>query len=184
MDKDLALEAFARELAPPDEQIDLGRAALVMARVEYPELSVPAHVRQLDELAEAAPRGARQGGEVERLHPLREYLFEEAGFAGNREDYYDPRNSFLNDVLDRRLGIPITLSLLLIEVGQRVGLALEGVGLPGHFIASARLPTGQILLDPFNGGAILTPDACAHLVERAVGRRVPLSPAAFAPVSR
>ena len=88
---------------------------------------------------ESKAHGSRRSTDpLGRLHRLREYLFVEQGFAGNREDYYDPRNSFLNDVLDRRQGIPITLSLVLIEVGKRLGLAVEGIGLPGHFIAGAR----------------------------------------------
>ena len=108
----------------------------------------------------------------------------EQGFAGNREDYSNPRNSFLNDVLDRRQGIPITLSLVLVEVGKRLGLAVEGIGLPGHFIAGARLGDSQILLDPFNAGALLTPEACEKLVARTLGRKVALKPENFAAVNR
>ncbi len=182
--RDLSLPDFAREVDRPDADIDLARAALVMARLAYPDLDVPAQLVRLDRIADRAPDGCRQGDDLGRLHRLREYLFGDAGFAGNREDYYDPRNSFLNDVLDRRVGIPITLCLVLLEVGRRLGLSLEGVGLPGHFVARMRLADSQILLDPFDGGAILTPDACADLVERAVGKRVPLSDEAFAPVSR
>lgn len=184
MDPDPSLRAFAREVERPEGRIDLARAALVMARVEYPDLDVAEHLGRLDELAEAAPARTRRADDLQRLHRLREYLFEDLGFAGNRQDYYDPRNSFLNDVLERRLGIPITLSLLLIEVGRRVGLPMEGIGLPGHFITSVRLGDGQILLDPFDRGTILTPDACAHLVERAMSQRVPLREAAFAPVTK
>ena len=95
-----------------------------------------------------------------------------------------PRNSFLNDVLDRRQGIPITLSLVLIEVGKRLGLAVEGIGLPGHFIAGARLGDSQILLDPFSAGSVLTPEACEKLVGRALGRKVELKPENFVAVTR
>jgi len=126
----------------------------------------------------------RSADPVGRLHRLREYLFVEQGFAGNREDYYDPRNSFLNDVLDRRQGIPITLSLVLVEVGKRLGLAVEGIGLPGHFIAGARFGDSQILLDPFNAGALLTPETCEALVGRVLGRKVALKPENFAAVNR
>jgi regulator of sirC expression with transglutaminase-like and TPR domain len=114
---------------------------------------------------------------------LTSVLFHELGFSGNQGDYYDPRNSFLNDVLDRRQGIPITLSLVLMEVGKRLGLAIEGIGLPGHFIAGARLDDSQILLDPFNGGALVTPEDCEELVGRVVGRAVTLLPEHYAPVS-
>ena len=100
-----------------------------------------------------------------RLHRLREYLFEELGFSGDRDDYFDPRNSHLNEVLNRRLGIPITLSLVLIEVGRRLDLEMEGIGLPGHFITGARIAGEQVLLDPFNRGALLTAESCRELVE-------------------
>ena len=182
MDPDPSLGAFVQEVEGSEARIDLARAALLMARMEYPRLDVAEHLSRLEALAQGAPAAARRGDDLGRLHRLREYLFEDLGFAGNRRDYYDPRNSCLNDVLDRRLGIPITLSLLLIEVGRRLDLAIEGVGLPGHFIARARVGDGQILLDPFDGGAILTHEACTDLVERATGRQVPLTDAAFAPV--
>ena len=97
-------------------------------------------------------------------------------------DYFDPRNSFLSDVLDRRVGIPISLSLVLIEVGRRLDLPMEGIGLPGHFITGVRLDESPILLDPFHGGAILTPESCRELVSRALGKRVRLTEASFAPV--
>ncbi|MBI2552901.1 MAG: tetratricopeptide repeat protein [Candidatus Rokubacteria bacterium] len=122
---------------------------------------------------------------LRRLHRLREFLFEEQGFRGNSEEYYDPRNSFLNDVLDRRLGIPITLSLVLIEVGRRLGLTINGIGLPAHFIVGFRAEEGcRVLLDAFNGGALLTPEGCQEVVSRALGRPVTLQEEHFAPVTK
>ena len=184
MGADPALRQWAAEVERPDREIDLGRAALVLARVEYADLDIGAYLGRLGELAAEAEAGCRKCTDLNLLHRVREYLFAEQGFTGNRVDYRDPRNSFLNDVLDRRLGIPITLSLLLIEVGRQLGLAIEGIGLPGHFVTGVRLGGEQILLDPFNGGAILTPDLCADLVARAVGRRVSLTEADFAPVTK
>ncbi len=184
MADDASLAAFALEVDRPEGGIDLGRAALLLARVEYPDLDPVAHVARLDRMAAEAPAGCRDGDGRARLAGLRRYLFEDLGFAGNREDYYDPRNSLLNDVLERRLGIPITLSLVLMEVGRRLALAVEGVGLPGHFVARVRLEGEDVLVDPFDGGAVLTGEACAALVERAVGQRVPLPEAAFAAVSK
>ena len=184
MGADPALRQWAAEVERPDREIDLGRAALVLARVEYADLDIGAYLGRLGELAAEAEAGCRKCTDLHLLHRVREYLFAEQGFTGNRADYGDPRNSFLNDVLDRRLGIPITLSLLLIEVGRQLGLAIEGIGLPGHFVTGVRLGGEQILLDPFNGGALLTPDLCADLVARAVGRRVSLTEADFAPVTK
>jgi regulator of sirC expression with transglutaminase-like and TPR domain len=181
---DPPLREFAELTGRPDGRVDLARAALAIARWEYPGLDVDAYLERLDALARGVDGARRSTDPVGRLHRLREYLFVEQGFAGNREDYYDPRNSFLNDVLDRRQGIPITLSLVLMEVGKRLGLAVEGIGLPGHFIAGARLGDSQILLDPFNAGALLTPEACEELVGRALGRKVALKPENFAGVTR
>jgi regulator of sirC expression with transglutaminase-like and TPR domain len=184
MDPDPSLPEFEAEVSRPDPEIDAARAALLIARTEYPRLDVEAYLGRVAALAEGAEAVRRARDPLERLHRLREYLFEEQGFAGNSHDYYDPRNSYLNDVLDRRLGIPITLSLILMEVGLRLGLAMEGVGLPGHFVTGARVNGEQVLLDPFNGGAVLTLEGCGELVARATGRRVTLTPEHFAPVSR
>jgi regulator of sirC expression with transglutaminase-like and TPR domain len=181
MARDRLVDLFAGEVSRPETDIDLARAALLIARMEYPELHVESYIARLDRMAAVA---GVSGDPLRCLHRLREYLFEEQGFSGNRAEYYDPRNSFLNDVLDRRLGIPITLSLVLIEVGRRAGLALDGIGLPGHFIAGVHVGGSRVLLDPFNGGAIVTPTACAELVVRATGRRVALDEEAFAPISK
>ena len=183
MGADPSLRELATLVSRPDGRLDLARAALTIARWEYPALEVDASLERLDGLARGVDGSRRSTDPLGRLHRLREYLFVEQGFAGNREDYYDPRNSFLNDVLDRRQGIPITLSLVLIEVGKRLGLAVEGIGLPGHFIAGARLDDSQIFLDPFNGGALLTPESCEKLVGRVLGRKVTLTDEHYAPVS-
>jgi regulator of sirC expression with transglutaminase-like and TPR domain len=183
MDADPSLSEFARAVERPDDQIDLARAALLIAAAEHPGLSVDEHVARLAALAQAAEPARRATDALGRLHRLREFLFEEMGFAGDRDDYFDPRNSHLNAVLDRRLGIPITLSLVLIEVGRRLDLEMEGIGLPGHFITGARVAGEQVLLDPFNRGALLTIESCRELVGRALGRPVRLAPEHFAPVT-
>ena len=181
---DVPLREFTELTAKADGRIDLARAALAIARWEYAGLDVEPYLERLDALAGGVDGRRRSTDPVGRLHRLREYLFVEQGFAGNRKDFFDPRNSFLNDVLDRRQGIPISLSLVLIEVGKRLGLAVEGIGLPGHFVAGARFGDSQILLDPFNAGALLTPEACEELVGRAVGRKVTLAPEHFAAVTQ
>ena len=183
MDVDPAAREFAAAVSRPDGQIELARAALIIAKSEYPD----PRRRGLSRPARCARRRARTsraiGDPLGQLHRLRECLFEEEGFSGNSEDYADPRNSYLNDVLDRRLGIPITLSLVLIEVGRRLGLEMEGIGLPGHFITGARVDGEQVLLDPFNRGAILTAEGCREVVARALGQPVELGPEHFAPVT-
>jgi regulator of sirC expression with transglutaminase-like and TPR domain len=170
-------------VSTPDVAVDLGRAALAIARIQYPYLDPDEELRRLDDLAaRAESEGACEAGE--RLGRLRAFLFEQEGFRGNADEYYDPRNSCLNDVLDRKLGIPITLSLLTMEVGRRVGLDIVGVGLPGHFIVSASIAGRPVLLDPFNGGAVLTPSSAADVAARAVGRPVKIEEAHWAPCSR
>ncbi len=140
----------------PEEEIDLAEAALVVAAHEYPGLDVLAYRARLDELADILKRRLRRDiGPTETLIALNRYLFDEIGFRGNVDDYYDPRNSYLNEVLDRRLGIPITLSLIHIEVGRRVGLALHGVSFPGHFLVKCIVRDGAVVLDPYERGASL-----------------------------
>jgi regulator of sirC expression with transglutaminase-like and TPR domain len=182
MDFDPSLPEFAQAVARPDREIPLARAALLIAAAEQPGLDLDRHLARLDELAAAAEPARRAPDDLRRLHRLREFLFEELGFAGNRADYFDPRNSYLDAVLDRRLGIPITLSLVLIEVGRRLGLQMEGIGLPGHFITGVRIGGEHVLLDPFNRGAVLTVESCGEVVRRALGRPVRLQPEHFAPV--
>jgi regulator of sirC expression with transglutaminase-like and TPR domain len=178
-----AVRAFHELVRGPDVAIDLGRAALAVARIEYPDLDERHELARLDALAARVGTGRRSeaGATLERL---RRFLFDEEGFRGNAEEYYDPRNSCLNDVLARKLGIPITLSLLTMEVGRRVGLDIVGVGLPGHFIVSASVGGRSVLLDPFHGGAVLTPSTAADVAARAVGRPVKIEEAHWAPCPR
>jgi regulator of sirC expression with transglutaminase-like and TPR domain len=178
-----ALEPFREIAQTPDERIDLGRAALTVARIEHPTLDVDAEIARLDALATRSGAAGAQTpqGTLDRLVA---FLFAEEGFRGNADDYYDPRNSCLNDVLARRLGIPITLSVLTMEIGRRVGLAVSGVGLPGHFIVGASVGSRRVFLDPFNGGAVLTPAGAEDVASRAVGRPVKLEEAHWAPCAR
>jgi regulator of sirC expression with transglutaminase-like and TPR domain len=179
----LELRAFCDAVRAPEPEIDLALAALLVARVEHPDLSPAPQLRRLDELAELSGAGGIDD-RLHALHRLREFLFEEEGFRGNSVDYFDPRNSCLNDVLDRHLGIPITLSLLFMEVGRRVGLPIRGVGLPGHFVVRVDVGHEPVLLDPFDGGAVVTQERAAELVARAVGRRVPLTEEHFSPLGK
>lgn len=146
----------------PDEEIDLGRAAFLIAAAEYPELDIQRELSVLDSLAGGASQRLGDARDaIYCVNTLSEYLFDEVGFSGNNEDYYDPRNSYLNEVLSRRVGIPITLSLVCIEVGKRLGIPLVGVGLPGHFLLRHR-DEEELFIDPFHRGILLSAEECAE----------------------
>ena len=164
-------QEFSRLIARPEEDLDLGRAALLMAGEEYPELDVDGHLRILDHYASAVrdqvPANASPAGRAEALG---RYLFGELGFQGNSDDYYNPDNSYFNRVLETQTGIPITLSLLFVEVGRRIGLRCRGVGMPGHFLVG--LEGEDVYVDPFNGGETLDSSGCRQLAERLFGQRL------------
>ena len=148
-----SLEAFAQALAQDDARIDLAQACLMIAQDAYPGLAVERYLGDIERLALRLRARTPSGADAEeRVAALNEFLYEELGFRGNTDDYYDPRNSYLNEVLDRRMGIPITLAVLYMALGRRVGLPLEGVSFPGHFLVRLRLRTGVLVLDPFEGG--------------------------------
>lgn len=145
------------EIVTIDEtEWNLAEAALLVATVEYPELDVPYYVRHLEQLADTvAARAQPFTSALDRVAELNLFLFDEQGFGANTDDYYDPRNSFFNQVLDRRLGIPITLSILYMEVGKWLSLGLQGVSFPGRFLVKFAHEPGEIVLDPYAGGASL-----------------------------
>jgi len=171
---------FQRIARLPDAEIDLAEAALWVAAEEYPGLDVARWLERLAGLAEAARvqlLGARSTSE--RIARLNAYLYEQQGFGGNRDDYYDPRNSFLNDVLERRTGIPITLAIVYLSVAQRAGVPALGVGFPGHFLVRCDEPE-EILVDPF-AGAVVSRDECAEWLRTAAGADAPFDPRLLEP---
>ena len=180
---DSAAQAFAELVRGAEPEIDLAGGALMIAAIEHPGLDPIPYLRRLDELV-AGSGATAVGDPLKALHRLREFLFDEEGFRGNAQDYYDPRNSCLNEVLDRRLGIPITLAVLTMEVGRRAGLRIVGVGLPGHFVVRADIGSEPVLLDPFDAGAVLTHERAAALVAKATGRRIRLTAEHFTPVTK
>ena len=183
MGNDQIWEQFADTFQVPDDEIDLGRTALLIAAIENPELEIDHQLGLLDSLAAAASR--RLGADSSPhycINTLSDYLFEEVGFKGNDEDYYDPRNSFLNEVLSRRLGIPITLSLICIEVGKRLNIPLVGVGMPGHFLIMHR-EDQSLIIDPFRRGILLSEEECADSLRQVVGPNTPWKHEYLSPVS-
>ncbi|MEX2517308.1 MAG: transglutaminase-like domain-containing protein [Gammaproteobacteria bacterium] len=139
-----------------DEPLNLAEAALLIARTEYPDLVIEDYLRQLDDIALViAGRLPTPCTTPQLLGQINEYLFTDLRFEGNLDDFQNPQNSYFNDVLELRLGIPITLSLLYMEIGQRLGLSISGISFPGHFLVSLETDSGLIVLDPFAGGISL-----------------------------
>jgi regulator of sirC expression with transglutaminase-like and TPR domain len=172
-----ARSRFAAELARPEPEVDLARAALLVAAEEYPQLVPEPYLQRLDLFAERVrDRLSEESAPLLVLQEVARVLFEEEKLRGNAEAYYDPRNSFLNDVLDRRLGIPLTLSIVYLEVGWRLGLPLRGVNFPGHFLLRFEGETLRLLIDPFLKGLIRFEDEAQELLDRAYGGTVALQP--------
>ena len=160
-------DEFEQLLSLDDDDIDLPEAALIIAQDEYPGLDIEPYLCQIDEFAaEIAGRLETNGNAESMISTINTHLFKDLGFRGNMDDYYDPRNSLLNDVLDRRRGIPISLSILYLGIGRRLGLDLEGVSFPGHFLVSLNVGSGSIILDPFFGGISLSEDELEFRLSR------------------
>ena len=173
----------------------LAQAALLIARIEYPRLDVEAYLGKLDAMGELARQAVQRrlertadNSRLACIKAVNEYLFEELHFVGNRDKYEDPRNSCLNEVLDRRMGIPITLCVVYMEVARRAGLHIDGVNFPGHFLV--RCPEvgsrggNGLIIDPFHGGALLSEHDCRMLLQRQVGSEVAFSKSLLAPTTR
>jgi regulator of sirC expression with transglutaminase-like and TPR domain len=164
---------FAAEVARPEAEMNLARAALLVAQEEYPQIPVELYLARLDQMAEEVKdRLADETAPPVVLCELLEMLFARRGFSGNRKAYYDPRNSFLNDVLDRSTGIPLTLGIVLLEVGWRLGLRLEGVNFPGHFLVRYRGDAVDLLIDPFDSGKVRFVDQAQELLDQLYGGMV------------
>ena len=192
MRKDLVDALVAASNAPGT---GLAQAALVIARTEYPHLDASAYLTRLDAMGDAARRRIEQHvdetGDSSILSCIKgfnAYLFDELRFVGNRDRYEDPRNSCLNEVLDRRTGIPITLSVVYMEVGRRAGLQVDGVNFPGHFLVRFPEPAGRgprgLIVDPFHAGALLSERDCRMLLQKHVGSEVAFSRSLLAPATR
>jgi regulator of sirC expression with transglutaminase-like and TPR domain len=165
---------FAALAAQPEP--DLAEAALWLAAEEYPSLDVPAYLARIGELAaEARPALAGAMTGAARVARLNRFLFVECGFRGNREEYYDPRNSYLNEVLDRRTGIPISLSAVYLAVGRRLGLEVHGISFPGHFLVKCVCADGELVIDPFER-VVLDLESCQRRLDAALPAHVPLRP--------
>ena len=167
-------QRFLAAVGREEEEINLAETALMVAQEEYPQLPLGRYLGRLDLLAEEVrDRLDEENADLVVLQELLRVRYNRQNFRGNREAYYDPRNSFLNDVLDRKLGIPLTLGIVLLEVGWRLDLPLEGVNFPGHFLVRFRGDAIDLLVDPYDSGAVRFEDEAQQLLDRVYG---PVSP--------
>jgi len=167
-----------------NESFDVIEACLLIAAEEYTGLDVVRERTKLQSIGEeAARRVARLQNPFARLDGLRSYVFDELGFRGNREQYDDPRNSYLNEVLTRRTGVPLSLSVLFVEIARSAGFDAHGIGLPGHFVVRADFGGRQILVDPFHDGRVITLEDCRDLVARSTGKASLFRPDLVVPAS-
>jgi len=182
------LTLFAHVAARPEAELDLGQAALLIAEPEYPDLDVAYYVALLDKVGDEARRriaGGPGGAPSNPARRLGRLLYEEIGFEGNEREYYDPRNSFLNQVIDRKTGIPVTLAVVYMEVARRAGIDARGIGFPGHFLVQVPDPASgdKTIVDPFTG-KVLGDAELRSLLQRATGEKKELSPALLEPIPR
>lgn len=170
-----ARQYFYQEIQQADEQIDLGKAALYIAQEEYPDLDPEEYLNALDAMAdELEERLPSQRYPLRVIQSINEYLYDDLGFEGNTRDYYNPRNSFLNDVIEQRKGIPITLSLVYLEIARRIDFPMEGVGMPGHFLIRPAIAEMEIFVDAFNGGEVMFVDDCQQRLSQIYGQPIKL----------
>jgi regulator of sirC expression with transglutaminase-like and TPR domain len=174
---------FSHLVTRPESELDLARAVLLIAEPEYPGLDVASYVEELDRLGSGATDRIAAAPARPPLASVIRYLYEELGFHGNVEDYYDPRNSFFNEVIDRRTGIPISLALVLTEICRRVGIEARGVSFPGHFLVRVEVDGDPMFIDPFDG-RLLDRRQLAELHQRATGEEGPIDPRVLAPATK
>ncbi len=183
-----AKSKFVEIVSGPDSKLNIEEAALLIACHDYPDLDVNYYLSKIDGIAmRLASRMVNIRSEVEKIEILNQGLFQEEGFSGNVTDYYDPKNSYLNDVIERRLGVPITLSMLYIGVGRRLGVDLDGISFPGHFLVRMNFEDGAMVIDPFSNGRPLSYEDLQSLVTSVYGTNEDLDrllPMIMAPASK
>jgi regulator of sirC expression with transglutaminase-like and TPR domain len=162
------------EINQSDRDINLARAALYIAQTTYPNLDIDGQLQLLDEMAEeVAKRLPQSRYPLMVIRTINNYLYEELGFTGNHSNYYDPRNSFLNDVLTRRTGIPITLALVYLEIAQRIDFPMMAIGMPGHFMIRPDFEDSEIFIDTFHNGDILFAEDCRQKLMNIYQQEIP-----------
>ncbi|MFA6232768.1 MAG: transglutaminase-like domain-containing protein [Bacteroidota bacterium] len=176
-----ALRRLGREFDGPEEPVDLEEGAFILSRYGFPGINIGIYQRRLDDMAaDIRVLAGGRAAPLDMFMKMRSYLFSDLGFIGNREDYYNPHNSYINKVIDYRKGIPITLSVLMLVLGKRLGLTLNGIGMPMHFLVQYDDGSRMFFVDAFNSGIIITRDQC-RLMLSSSGIR--LTPEMLAPVA-
>ncbi|AFY54985.1 hypothetical protein Riv7116_2475 [Rivularia sp. PCC 7116] len=176
---------FHQEIQQSDEYIDLGKAGLYIAQEEYSELDIEEYLNALDAMAmELEERLPSEKYPLKIIQCINQYLYDDLKFTGNIQNYYDPRNSFLNDVIERRVGIPITLALLYIEIARRIDFPMIGIGMPGHFLIRPDISEIGIFVDAFNHGEIMFPQDCQERLSQIYQQNLTLQPEFLAPVTK
>jgi regulator of sirC expression with transglutaminase-like and TPR domain len=176
---------FTLEVNQLDRDINLAKAALYIAQLEYPDLDLDKYLNTLEAIAkEIEIKLPKTRYPLKVIQIINEHLYDQLHFYGNEEDYYDPRNSFLNEAIDRRTGIPITLSLIYLEIAKRIDFPMIGIGLPGHFLIRPDIEDGEIFVDPFNKGEILFAEDCRQKLIQLYQQDIPvLLPEMLEPVT-
>ncbi len=184
MNFSLARQYFYQEIQQADEEINLAKAALYIAQEEYPDLDPEEYLNALDTMAwELKERLPQERYPLRMIQTINQYIYQDLGFSGNKIDYYDPRNSYLNDVIDRRLGIPITLALVYLEIARRIDFPMVGIGMPGHFLIRPDLPDMEIFVDAFNSGEIIFAEDCQERLSQLYQQPMTLQPEFLAVVT-
>lgn len=180
----LPRQYFYQEIQHSDEQIDLAKAALYIAKEEYPYIDIEEYLNTLDTMAEEVKERLPSSRYPLRvIQTINQYLYDDLGFVGNQSNYYDPRNSFLNEVIDLRTGIPISLALVYLEIARRIDFPMLGIGMPGHFLIRPAIPDMEIFVDAFNRGEVMFTQDCQDRLNQMFQQQVTLRPEFLATVS-
>jgi regulator of sirC expression with transglutaminase-like and TPR domain len=172
-----SLARFLAEINKIDRDIDLSKAALYIAQIEYPELEIDRYIEILATMGkEVSQRLPKTQYPLKVIQTINHYLYTDLKFHGNEQDYYNPSNSFLNDVIDRRTGIPITLALIYLEIAKRIDFPMVGIGMPGHFLIRPSFEDSEIFVDAFDRGEILFAEDCRQKLMNIYQQNIPVLP--------
>lgn len=178
-------QLFVQEIHQGESKINLGKAGLYIAQLNYPNLGIEEYLTDLDTMAEVIKKLLPQSSyPLKIIQTINQYLFQELNFRGNTEDYYDPQNSYLNRVIDRRLGIPITLAVIYLEIAQRLGFPMVGIGMPGHFLIRPEFEEVGIFVDAYHQGEILFEQDCEEILRRVYQQPLKLESDFLQPVTK